>query len=140
MAELLVKVMFWFAASVAIFVGVAYLVINYGILKPLIDIDKNFPDAYEGLKSAYEDLQSGEKLSIEEIQMVEDIKRRYCFIKKLVIDKAYGFKLSIKVFGSKRLDTEKYADFIDKVGSDTEEIICVCNKILYLAKSSKLAE
>lgn len=145
MAELLVKTMFWFAISLAVFCICGYYVVNRSLIQLIIKFDKLLKEIETDVNSVKNEIET-KNLKKEEIQdhiyilnkekeMINHELSIFDFDKMLL---SAAISLLVNFFGSKKLDKEKLINFVVSTVESSQDEICKINEVLYLAKS-KLA-
>ena len=143
--EILVKFMFWFAASVVVIGAYGYYWINVKTVKNIIALDKGLNDTYNYVEFIKTKLET-KKMYKEDIQdCIDELDKEKTWLidlRKIFDNSGFnsdlgtmGLSLLVNFFGSKKLDKEKLINFINDTIERIQDEIEETNKVLYLAKS-----
>ena len=147
--EILVKFMFWFAASVVVIGVYGYYWINVKTVKNIIALDKGLNETRNYVEFIKTKLET-KKMYKEDIQdCIDELDKEKTWLidlRKIFDNSGFnsalgtmGLSLLVNFFGSKKLDKEKLINFTKDTIEKIQDEIDTSNEVLNLAKS-KLAE
>ena len=147
--EILVKFMFWFAASVIVIGVYGYYWINVKTVKNVIALDKELNREHNYVEFIKTKLET-KKMYKEDIQdCIDELDKEKMWLidlRKIFDNSGFnsalgtmGLSLLVNFFGSKKLDKEKLINFTKDTIEKIQDEIDTSNEVLNLAKS-KLTE